>query len=234
LPSSEAHFDVFWPQDIRGSVVVDSGDILMREVLAPVLLRVLKGSINLQKNQGNMQIFSQKGSVSILEHSGDLEVESFSANISIKQTKGRLELKNFAGESFIENQIGRTIIESYSGGQKLNNSKGSLYFSMGRGPLSVSAFVGRIEGENKEATILLAPKEEVEVDVHSAAGKVIVNLPTASGAYLNLSTVSGELVPLLPVKSYREDKYKMAKGRVKGDPRGHFNFRGDEVSIIVR
>jgi hypothetical protein len=230
----ETSIQIQLPAGKKLTVALNEGKLNLGPQIGGVFVRILKGQVVAQKTTENLQIYIQKGDVQVDSHQGDLNIESYSAKVVVKNSQGDLEISNFMGESVVERAASRVNIQSRLGNARILMPKAGVNFNWGLGQLSVSDLVGRCEGNLEEGSLTVSELPDSELEVRAIKGKIQVNLPSSSGAWLNLRTSSTELVVPSPLKPAKDAKYSVVKGRLSGTNKGSVVIHGEETSVVVR
>lgn len=223
IPSSisQSHF-VF--EDVRADI----------KAVSRLSITALKGRISASSTGEGVKYFMQKGEILSAQHNGSLEVESYGGKITINDGQGAVKVRLFAGDLTINKNQGSLHLESNSSSAKINGLQGNLSLLWGRGNLNLTEFVGRMEGVSSDGQLQLQLKAEAMVDLQADRGKVNVSLPSDSGALVNVRTASGSITVPGPIKSGREGRFRVARGRLVGASKGSITIRSDDASIGIR
>jgi hypothetical protein len=230
----ETSIQIQLPATKKITIALNEGRVNLGPQIGGIFVRILKGQVVAQRTIENLQIFIQKGDVIIESHQGDLNIESYAAKLVVKNPHGAVDLTNFMGETLVEKPQARLNIQSRMGNARILSPKAAVNFNWGIGQLSVSELSNRCEGSLEEGSLTVSALADSEVDVHAIKGKIQVNLPSSSGAWLNLKTSSNEIAVPSPLKLGKDAKYSVVKGRLSGPNKGSVIVHGEETSVIVR
>jgi hypothetical protein len=230
----ETSIQIQLPTQKKITVALNEGKINLGPQVGTAFIHILKGQVVAQKTQELLQIFIQRGDAIVDSHQGELNIESYSAKLVVKNQKGSLDLNNFKGETIVENPLSRVNIQSRMGNARILSPRSGINFSWGSGQLSISELLTRCEGNLEEGSLTVSALADSEVDIRAIKGKVQVNLPNSSGAWLNLRTSGNEIAAPSPIQPAKDAKYSVVKGRLSGSNKGSVIVQGEETSVIVR
>lgn len=204
------------------------------EGLSRFSLSALRGKVNGRQWGEGARIFLQTGEVNCYRPTGGVEMESFGAKILVNDGRGPMKVRLFNGDLQMDRNEGGLFLDAFSSTAKINGHRGSLNLNWGKGDLNVTDFTGRVDGQSQSGQIVLGLKNESHVELQAGTGKVSVRLPPQSGSQINLRTNLGTLSVPEAVRSGREGRFKVARGRLTGGVKGSVVIRSDEAAISVR
>lgn len=222
------------PKEISNTKIILEEVKAELQSVSQVQVSALKGQISGVNTGEGIRYYLQRGEIQSLQHKGQLEIESFGGKISIKEGQGNVKVQLFSGDLTIEKNQGRVQIESQSSVARIKEQQGVISLQWGKGLFTLQEFSGRLEGTSNDGQLQIQVKPDSIVDLQAGRGKVNVTLPSGSGASLNLKTVSGELAVPGSLKSSREGKFRIARGKLPGTLKGSVNVRAEEASITVK
>lgn len=122
---------------------------------------------------GNAEVHSGSGDARIGHTTGDLNVESGSGDVRAGDVGGALRVKTGSGDVAAETVAGPVNVKVASGDVRLSHVSGPVQASSASGDIGIgSARTG-------------------EVKISSASGDVSVGVPSGTGVWLDLNTVTG-------------------------------------------
>lgn len=198
-------------------------------------LHLIRGKIISRSGSGPLTAHAMKGEIQVLDHQGTVNIDSQGANLAVRNHNGEMYLENFLGETLVEKSNGFVSLAQGQGSSRLLNGQGTIRFELQKGNLNTNAWVGRIEGLSREANINLNLNSDPDVSIRTTSGRVTVQAPPRSGAWLSLSTEDGDIFLPAPLKVAREGVQKLYRGRMKGEnTKGSIVIRSTEGNIQVR
>jgi hypothetical protein len=234
VQGQESQIQIQVPAGKKIVIALSDGRLNLMPQVGNAFVRMIKGQITAQKTTQNLQIFLQKGELVVEGHQGDLSIETYSAKVTVKNPLGVVDVNNFMGELLVEKPISRVNLQSRFGNGRVLAPKAGVNFIWGKGQLTVTDLATRCEGNLEEGSVTLSALADSEIEVHAQKGKVQINLPSGSGAFLNLKTAGGELTVPNPLKAVKDAKYTMVKARLSGANKGSVVVQAEETSVIVR
>ncbi|MEY4617713.1 MAG: hypothetical protein RJB66_2673 [Pseudomonadota bacterium] len=199
-----------------------------------LVVTALKGRISVSAAGENVKFFMEKGEIISAQHLGSMEIESYGGKITINDGQGPLKIRLFGGDLAVTKSQGSINLESNASSAKINGLQGNLSLLWGKGTFQLMDFSGRFEGVSRDGQLQLQLKPEAMVDLQAERGKVNINLPSDSGAAVNVRTVSGSLSVPGPIKSGREGRFRVARGKLVGASKGSITIRSDDASVGIR
>jgi DUF4097 and DUF4098 domain-containing protein YvlB len=199
-----------------------------------VTVHALKGQIIGRSTGEGVHYFMQKGEIQSFKHTGALEIENFGGKVTVTDGQSSFKVRLFSGDLQIEKNLGSLLLESHSSTAKIRQQHGIVGLQWGKGTLTMEDFSGRLEGTSSDGQLLFKVNPDSVIDLQATRGKVNVNLPTNSGAKLNLRTVAGEVSVPSPLRVAREGRFRVAKGVLSGALKGSINIRTEEATIGIR
>lgn len=219
---------------------VTRSDFVFEDVRADIysvsrlMLTTLKGKISGFSTGEGVRYFMQKGEIQSFEHTGGLEIESYGGKVMINDGQAALKIRLFSGELAINKNQGPLNLESQNVQAKINGQQGNTNLQWGKGNLSLMEFAGRLEGLSRDGQLQLQLKPDAMVDLQAERGKVSINLPSDSGASVNLRTVGGGISVPGPLRAGREGRFRVAKGKLPGSAKGNIIVRGEDASLVIK
>ncbi len=199
-----------------------------------VMINSLKGKITARSTGDSVKIFMQKGEVQSYQPMGALDIESFAGKISVSDGQGALKIRLFNGDLIIDKNMGSINLESQSSSAKITGQQGIVNLQWGKGRLVMSDFSGRLAGTSSDGQLHLHIKPDTMVDLQANRGRVTVNLPSDSGASLNVRSATGDVAVPGPLKVSREGRFRVARGKLVGALKGSITIRAEDASIGIR
>jgi len=211
------------------------GQIQLAKWSKEALLHLQKGRILSREGAATLIAHSQSGEIQILDHQGRVEVDAYRSAVIVKNLNGDADLENFSGETNVDKTRGFLSLNQGQGNTKITASSGTLQFEVSKGILNVQSFQGRVEGQTQEGPVNVSMASEGEVNIRSQNGRVTVHTPADSGAFLNLTSVEGDIQVPNYLRVVREGSQKALKGRLKGSTqKGSVVVRSQEGAIVIR
>lgn len=207
-------------------VYLHSGQIQLSKWTKDVRATLQQGKFVSQQGQGDTQIFLRQGEVSVQEQSGPLKISAYNAQVNVKSHMADLDVSLFQGNLLVEKGKGVVNLNVHNTTSKLVKWIGNVQLENGKGSVSLNQHQGRIEGQTAEGSVYFQVLNDSDVHFKSQAGKVQVQLPPASGAWLSLYTQDGEI--LIP------SEIKVARGATEKSARGHLSGEGKKINVVVR
>lgn len=227
--------DVTVPSGTALEIFGLEGILSLQKINKDSFINWQRGKVSVRDSIGNIRIQTQKGDILVADHQGKVFIDSMSANVQVRDLNGDLDLHAFTGETNVDKSKGFLAVNNGSGVAKIVNSSGTIQFEQSRGQFHVANFQGRIEGQTNEGSVTVNMSTENEINVKSQTGKVTVQTPPGSGAYLNLSTGDGDLYLPSYMKIVRDGSTKSVRSRLRGEnQKGSVVFRGVDASIIIK
>lgn len=230
----ETNIQIQIPAGKKIVVALIDGKLNLAAQVGNAFVRMIKGQVWAHKTIESLQVYLQKGEIIIDGHQGDLNVESYSAKTTVKNAIGAVDVNNFMGEVIVEKPMARVNLQSRAGNGRILAPRAAVNFMWGKGQLTVTDLATRCEGKLDEGSVTVSTLTDSEVEVHAQKGKVQVNLPGGSGAYLNLKTSGADLTVPAPLKATKDAKYLVVKARLNGANKGSVVVHGEETTVIVR
>jgi hypothetical protein len=210
------------------------GQIALAKMNHEVLIQMISGSIVINQSKGPFQLRLHKGQISVQDSSGKTGVELYSGQVTLKDVSDSV-LNIFSGNLNIQGLQGNLALNTQSVIGKVAGMSGTLTLDSQKGSLHLTQFHGRLEGQTVEGLVSAQILPESEVQLKGKKGRFNFQVPTNSGAYLNLWTGEGEIfVPkeLNVVKSALE---KSVKGRLRGESQKiTISAKTSEGTVVVK
>lgn len=199
-----------------------------------VMINTLKGKVVARSTGDGVRIFMQKGEVQSYQHLGGLDIESFGGKISVTDGQSALKIRLFNGDLQVDKNIGTITLDSQSSSGKIVGQQGIVNLQWGKGSLVISEFSGRLAGTSNDGQIQLQIKPDTMIDLQANRGRISVNLPSDSGASLNVRSATGDVSVPGPLKAAREGRFRVARGKLTGALKGSITIRAEDASIGIR
>lgn len=213
-----------------------SGSVTTQQWGSDLRLQMTQGKINLNKVTGAVKVTLQKGDLNAADLQGKTSVDVFQGNVVGKNWTGDGVLNLFNAQSLFEKLQGQYFVQTQLGTLKLNNSMGNWQIENGKAAYFVQNHKGRFEGSTQDGAIQVQVLADSEINLKSQSGRVQVQLPAASGAWLNLLTQDGEINVPSELRVQKNSAEKTVKGRLKGvgEAKAHVMVRSQEGHIFVK
>lgn len=211
------------------------GQVQINKWSKEALLHLQKGRLVSRDGAATVIAHSQNGDIQVLDHQGKVDIDAYKSTVTVRNLNGDASIENFSGETLIDKTKGFISLNQGQGNTKITASNGTLQFELTKGILNVQAFQGRVEGQTQEGPVNVSMASEGEVNIRSQNGRVTIHTPANSGAFLNLTSVEGDIQVPNYLRVSRDGSQKTLKGRLKGDTRkGSVVVRSQEGAIIIR
>lgn len=216
-------------------VQLREGSVVFQKWSKDTKVSLFQGRVSVSDAVGDAQIYLQKGDVLVQDYSGKVKVDTYSGTVALRNITGDVDTSLFSGQLQVEKINGFLSLTSQQANSKVNASAGTMQFENGRGPLSIQAYQGRIEGGSQDGPVNITMTLDSEVDVKTKSAKVSVQTPSGSGASLNLVTEEGDIYIPSELRVVRNKLQRSVKGRLRGDAqRGSVFVRSQEGTISVK
>ncbi len=218
----------------------------------PVEVHARDGVLNFSQWQSNAEVHLINGKVisnqsrdlNLTLQKGDLIANELQGSLKARVTQGQVTVKNTSGDADIQIQSGQLVGEKNKGNWRINSQSASIKVTQSQGVLevenqkglwTVSKFKGRVDGQMRDGNINMSVLEDSEVNLKSNAGKMQIQVPQASGAYLNLLSAEGDLFLPGDLKANRGGSEKSYRGRLRGESQKvSVTARSQEGLIILK
>lgn len=168
--------------------------------------------------------------LSVRTASADVRVSAHLASFNGKSASGEVRLGQVDGDCSLDTASGDLACDEVSGHSRVRGASGDVSITRAGGEVEVSVAsgdveVGRLGGSARVRTasgdVRLGRAERGTVNVNTASGDVAIGVAAGTGAYLDLSTVSGETSCGLPFseKAATAAQLQIACKTVSGDIR---------------
>lgn len=184
----------------KGSVDVEV-DLPQR---SEVELRLGSGDVSATGVLGRLLGTTGSGDFSLDEITGG-ELKSGSGDVAARVVRGPLVAKTGSGDVAIDNAAAPVDLVSGSGDISLRRAEGALKVKTGSGDVVVGASVGDVDILTGTGDIDLQGVHGGEVRAKTGTGDVVFGVVTGVAAYLDLNTVTGDVVVDLDGASGPED-----------------------------
>ena len=197
-------------------------------------IRLISGVVSLFGGDSEKDVFVSKGQILAQSIKGELRAESYNGKIQVQKASANLKLKSFSGAIGVQKSEGRLSVSSYSGKVSVDDNKGKLSFELQKAQLRVRKFAGRIDGQGGNSNLRIAYDGKADVNISSDAGKVIIDNPKESGAFVNVGSQAGGLYLPRGIRRFRASSLKKGSGRLKGKLPGRVFVRTKTGGIFLR
>ena len=158
------------------------------ELHVPIGTRVqastVSGDIRVTATAGEVQVVSVSGAIEVADVADRISVESVSGDIRATKLRGRSRITTVSGELELDDIIGDLTVKSVSSDIKATRTK--------------SAHV-RAETVSGEVTYSGTIEANGSYDFNTHSGEVRMEIPSGSGATLDLQTFSGSISSSFPL-----------------------------------
>ena len=193
-----------------------------------------EGSVHVAQSNGAFRLNLHKGEVVASDVGGRLNLDMYQGSVSLKQMNVDADLRLFGSSLNVDGGRGHWSVAASNANAKLAKFSGTLQLDLSKGSLSATAFQGRAEGQAGESSVTLAGLPETDVNLKSTNGRLQVSLPPATGAFLNLATMDGELVGPPDVRVNRTATEKTIRTRYRGEGSLTVTLRSQDGNIVVK
>lgn len=193
-----------------------------------------EGTVHLAQSNGVFRLNLQKGEVGASDIGGRFVLDMYQGSVSLKQVNADAELHLFGSSLVADGGRGHWSVAASTANVKLTKFSGTLQMDLAKGSLTATAFQGRAEGQTGESSVNLTVLPETDVNLKSTNGRLQVSLPPATGAFLNLATMEGELVGPSDVRVNRTATEKSIRTRYRGEGSLTVTLRSQDGNIVVR
>jgi DUF4097 and DUF4098 domain-containing protein YvlB len=211
----------------------NEGRISINDLSSQILVTSLKADISILRGEGDVMVSNQEGAIFIRDRKGAVKIDSYNAKVDIENIEGQLDLDNFMGETRAQNVSGQMKFSSYRGVSRLARLKGRLDFKNGNSALNIEKFEGELRGKSAQGAVNAEIRGDADVRLESAEGTVNLQLP-ASGAWVNLGSVEGNLVVPSHLKLTRTATQQIRTGRLRGGAAGTIFVRTKSGDIRIK
>lgn len=233
-PGALRKIEVFGPP-VPVEVHLQRGQVTFNHWTKEARVEIVQGRASSQSGSGSLQIHLQKGDIMVSDHSGKVSTDGYNGNTGLKNIHGDIDSQLFSGNLVIERAKGYLNVDARQANTKISQSSGSLQFENGKGNLTVQSYQGRIDGQTGEGNVSVGFLPESEMNLKSKSGRVSIQAPARSGAYLNLLTEDGDIYVPKEVRVTRLSTEKSVRGRLRGEKQqANVVVRSQEGSIFVK
>lgn len=213
-----------------------SGSVTTQQWNSDLRLQMTQGKIVLNKVTGAVKINLQKGDLTASDLQGKTSVDLFQGSVTGKNWTGDGVLNLFNSQSQLDKLQGQYFVQSQMGSLKLNNSTGNWQIDNGKTTYVVQNHKGRFEGSTQDGSLQVQVLADSEINLKSMSGKIQLQLPAASGAWVNLLTQDGEINVPAELRVQKSTAEKTVKGRLKGtgEAKAHVTVRSQEGHIFLK
>jgi len=178
-------------------------------------------------NQGrDLELTIQKGEATVTEQQGRLKADVNQGQLNFKNSNSEADIRIQSGQTHLEKTRGRWNVSSQAANVKIVQSQGVLQVDNQKGQWTVSQFQGRIDGQMGDGNLTMSVLNESDVNLKSVSGKMQIQIPQGSGAFLNLLSADGDLFLPGDLKANRGGSEKSYRGRLRGE--------SQKVSVTAR
>ena len=163
------------------------------------------------------------GTVEVEGIQGGVIADSGSGSIEAWALLGAVDLHTGSGTITVQDVTGDVVLDSGTGGVAVRGLNGSLDAHTGSGSIDVNGATGQVRLDTGSGSIEYLGAPEGECRFETGSGRILLRLPPALDAPVDLSTASGTVDVAFPVEGEVERR----------DVRGVIGS-GEEASIFVR
>ena len=201
----------------------------------PLNISLHDGQINSLSMVGDLTVQLTKGLLKTSKHEGRLSVDSYGADVELVSSKGALDISNFTGKSLITKHEGNLDLKSFSGATEITGFEGVANFDIKRGKLTAKKLDGRVRGKTDTGRVdLQLVGDEINANVTSGAGSIVLRPPKNSRANVRLKTQDGQLAGPRSLKFQSLVTGKFLVGNLKGSKPGRIRLSSESGNISVR
>ena len=197
-------------------------------------LRTSGGSVSATDVAGETRIATSGGKLQLAQLKGPVDARTSGGTIRLNDCDGELQVKtsgggiiSFAGGGSLDARTsgGSIEVRNFNGDALVKTSGGQLEFENVRGKLS-----GKTSGGSISAA-LVSPLPG-EVDLASAAGSIVLEIPRDAALNLDARTSVGSVANELPIQTTRREKDELS-GTINGGGKSVV-LRSSAGSISIR
>lgn len=128
--------------------------------------------------------------------SGDMSVEDVDGDVSVKAASGDLHCGAVAGG---------LQVRTASGDVSVASTGGDAHVTLASGDLEIGEAAGSVRAESASGDVRIGRASAGRIQVSSASGDVTIAVAPGVGAYLDVTTVSGDSTTTLPFTDQGSD-----------------------------
>ncbi|MDO8380697.1 DUF4097 family beta strand repeat-containing protein [Phenylobacterium sp.] len=172
-----------------------SGDVELEHV-ARAQVQTGSGDIQLGTVEGDCDARGGSADVSVRTIGGDAEVITGSGDIVIGEIAGALKVKTGSGDISV-NRAGHADLTSTSGDIEAGEITGGFRAVTGSGDVTVRQAGDTVDATAGSGDLSVARVDHGRVRAKTASGDILVGVAQGSSAYLDVSTVTGDVTSSL-------------------------------------
>ena len=171
--------------EVELSVVVPSGsDLALRTRSADIAAIGTYGEASVETGSGDIRLGTFAGDVRLRAGSGDLSVDGVRGSLRAESGSGDISVHEVGGLATVSSGSGDISIDRLGGEAKLSSGSGDIEIEDARSGLSVNSASGDVQ---------LLGVRAGRVRANTASGDVHVGVLGGVSAWLDVTTVSGEV-----------------------------------------
>jgi hypothetical protein len=141
---------------------------------------------------GAVEVNSASGDVRI-DQAGDLTIQTASGDVFCRQSDGDAKVQTASGDLRIATVAGRAQVSTASGDASVDEVGGDLRLQAASGDLQVGAVAGSVEAKTASGDVRIGSVRQGEVSADAASGDIQVGIAAGTAAWLDLSSLSGDV-----------------------------------------
>ncbi|MFH1219082.1 MAG: DUF4097 family beta strand repeat-containing protein [Candidatus Eisenbacteria bacterium] len=220
------------PAGIALDILTGSGDILVGDRTAAILIHSGSGDITVGGAAGGIDVKSGSGDVRLQQAKGTVKFTSGSGDFFGGDIEGVAEGSTGSGEVNIEKIVGDLTVSTGSGDVSVLSATGKVSARSGSGDMEFRGHKGGADILTSSGDIAFATSAtEGEIDLKTSSGDIGVTLYGVESAELDISTLSGAITSKVPIV-IREASRRHLVG-VAGDGRLKLKIETSSGSVSV-
>jgi hypothetical protein len=157
---------------------------------------VASADVHVDGQVGAVEMHSASGDLHI-DHAGDVTVQTASGDVFCRQVDGEAKVQTASGDLQIATVSGRAQVSTASGDARLDEVIGDLRLQGASGDLQVGTVGGSVEAKTASGDVRIGSVRQGEVSVDAASGDIQVGVAEGTTAWLELSSLSGDVTSAL-------------------------------------
>ncbi|MEQ4206311.1 DUF4097 family beta strand repeat-containing protein [Actinopolymorpha sp. B9G3] len=141
---------------------------------------------------GAVELHSASGDLRI-DHAGDVTIQTASGDVFCRQVDGDAKVQTASGDLQIATVAGRAQLSTASGDARLDDVGGDLRLQAASGDLQVGTIGGSVDAKTASGDVRIGSVRQGEASVDAASGDIQVGIAAGTAAWLDLSSLSGDV-----------------------------------------
>lgn len=177
------------------------GSELVIEARKPATLLAANVEFEIRVPPGTQaELRTGSGTVEVEGIQGGLAVDTGSGSIEAWALLGPVDLHTGSGSITVQDVTGAVTLDSGSGGLSVRGLNGSLEAHTGSGSIDVNGTTGQVRLDTGSGSVDYLGAPEGECRFETGSGRIVLRLPAALDARVDLSTGSGTVDIAFPVE----------------------------------